>query len=83
LYSFYYNIVSLDEPDAPGKPLITDWDKDHVDLEWPVPKSDGGSPISGYLIQKKEKGSPFWQNACQVPGKQNNVSKIIIIPPTT
>ncbi|KAF4532834.1 hypothetical protein B566_EDAN018931 [Ephemera danica] len=62
----------FDEPDAPGKPLIMDWDKDHVDLEWPVPKSDGGSPISGYIIQKKEKGSPYWVNAVNVPAKQNS-----------
>ena len=27
----------FDEPSAPGKPDITDWDKDHVDLEWEAP----------------------------------------------
>jgi hypothetical protein len=51
-----------------------DWDKDHVDLEWPAPKSDGGSPITGYIIQKKEKGSPYWVNAVHVPAKQTSVS---------
>ena len=51
-----------------------DWDKDHVDLEWPAPKSDGGSPITGYIIQKKEKGSPYWVNAVHVPAITTSVS---------
>lgn len=63
-----------DEPDAPGKPLITDWDKDHVDLQWPAPKNDGGSPITGYIVQKKEKGSPYWVNAVHVPAGQNGTT---------
>lgn len=63
-----------DEPDAPGKPQITDWDKDHVDLQWPVPKNDGGSPITGYIVQKKEKGSPYWVNAVHVPAGQNSTT---------
>ncbi|XP_055385446.1 twitchin isoform X34 [Condylostylus longicornis] len=57
----------FDEPDAPGKPAVTDWDKDHVDLQWTPPKSDGGAPLTGYIIQKKEKGSPYWVNAVHVP----------------
>ncbi|XP_011700590.1 PREDICTED: twitchin isoform X1 [Wasmannia auropunctata] len=64
----------FDEPDAPGKPQITDWDKDHVDLQWPVPKNDGGSPITGYIVQKKEKGSPYWVNAVHVPAGQNSTT---------
>lgn len=63
-----------DEPDAPGKPQITDWDKDHVDLQWPAPKNDGGSPISGYIVQKKEKGSPYWVNAVHVPAGQTSTT---------
>ena len=63
-----------DEPDAPGKPQIMDWDKDHVDLQWPVPKNDGGSPITGYIVQKKEKGSPYWVNAIHVPAGQNSTT---------
>ncbi|CAG2161698.1 unnamed protein product [Oppiella nova] len=56
-----------DVADAPGRPNVVDWDKDHVDLEWTAPKDDGGSPITGYIIQKKEKGSPFWSKAITVP----------------
>lgn len=69
------NICFLpDEPSAPGKPLVMDWDQNHVELEWTPPKSDGGRPLTGYIVQKKEKGSPYWVNAVHVPAKQTNVS---------
>lgn len=64
----------FDEPDAPGRPAVTDWDKDHVDLEWAPPKNDGGSPVTGYIIQKKEKGSPYWINAVQVPARKTTAT---------
>src|SRR5207245_2380566 len=57
----------FDVAEAPGKPKVVDWDRDHVDLEWAPPKDDGGTPITGYLIQKKEKGSPLWTKAATVP----------------
>lgn len=57
----------FDVADAPSKPAITDWGADHVDLEWKEPKSNGGTPITGYIVQKKEKGSPYWTNAVHVP----------------
>lgn len=43
------------KPDRPGQPQPTDWDKDHVDLEWTAPKKDGGSPITSYIIEKRPK----------------------------
>jgi len=45
-----------------------------VDLQWPAPKNDGGSPITGYIVQKKEKGSPYWINAVHVPKDQTNTT---------
>lgn len=54
-----------DEPDAPGTPEVADWDKDRVDLRWTPPLNDGGSPITGYIIEKREKGSPKWTKACE------------------
>ncbi|KAG8335958.1 myosin light chain kinase activity protein [Homalodisca vitripennis] len=60
----------FDEPEAPEKPQVVDWDEDHVDLQWVKPKSDGGSPITEYIVQKKEKGSPYWTNAVTVPASK-------------
>ncbi|XP_018789320.1 PREDICTED: twitchin isoform X17 [Bactrocera latifrons] len=64
----------FDEPDAPGRPLVTDWDRNHVDLLWTPPQSDGGAPLTEYIIQKKEKGSPYWVNTQHVPPDKTSVS---------
>ena len=50
----------VDPPGKPGKPEIVDYDKDRAEIKWTPPASDGGSPISKYVIEKKEKGL-FWQ----------------------
>lgn len=34
--------------------------KNYVDLKWEPPASDGGSRITGYIIEKREVGSPLW-----------------------
>lgn len=47
-------------------PTVTDWDKDHVDLKWTPPKEDGGAPITGYVVEKKDKFGN-WEKALEVP----------------
>ena len=50
-------ILAKNPFEVPGKvekPTLTDWDKDHVDLEWKAP-NDGGAPIEEYVIEKKDK----------------------------
>ncbi len=66
--------VFVDEPDAPEKPVVVDWDRDRIDIEWKTPTNNGGSPITGYVIEKKEKGSPHWQEAGKTSGAQTMFS---------
>lgn len=49
-----------DIPSKPGTPTIEDWSSDFVDLKWTAPKTTGGAPITGYVIEKKEKFSSSW-----------------------
>ncbi|GBN65977.1 Twitchin, partial [Araneus ventricosus] len=58
----------FDEPGKTGTPQIVDYDNIKVDLKWDKPKSDGGAPITKYIIEKKLKGSPDWEKALEVPG---------------
>ena len=59
------------KPDKPGTPVATDWDKDHVDLEWTPPKKDGGSPITSYIIEKRPRFGQ-WEKAAEIPGNQTS-----------
>jgi len=61
-----------DEPDRPGKPEPTNWDKDFVDLAWDPPKNDGGAPIQKYVIQMRDKSGRAWVDCATVPGDKCN-----------
>ena len=62
-----------DEPDRPGKPTVSDWDKNYADLKWTAPVSDGGSPITSYVIEKKDELSTKWQKGVEVIGDKCEV----------
>lgn len=64
------NVLAKDPWDEPGKPKdveVTDWDVDHADIKWQKPESDGGAPITGYIIEYKDKFGKDWQKGAEVP----------------
>lgn len=54
-----------DVASKPGVPTIDDYDERMVKLVWQPPKSNGGAPITGYIIEKKEKFSTTWDAVLQ------------------
>ena len=52
-------------PSKPGRPAVVDFDSDWAKQEWDVPEFDGGSKITHYIIEKKEKVSAKWEFACK------------------
>uniref|UniRef100_A0A3Q3GG52 Titin n=1 Tax=Labrus bergylta TaxID=56723 RepID=A0A3Q3GG52_9LABR len=48
------------EPAAPGTPAVSAATKDNMVVEWKVPNNNGGSPILGYHLERKEKNSLLW-----------------------
>lgn len=61
-------VLAKDPWDEPGKPKncdVKDWDKDHADVVWEKPENDGGSPITGYIVEYKDKFGKEW-----IPGKE-------------
>ncbi|XP_041794558.1 titin-like [Chelmon rostratus] len=47
-------------PSAPGAPFTSTVTKYSMVVEWEPPAKDGGSPIIGYHIERKEKNSILW-----------------------
>ncbi|CAF0741448.1 unnamed protein product, partial [Didymodactylos carnosus] len=47
-------------PGAPGQPDVAEMTNTNVTLTWEKPTSDGGGPITGYWVEKKEQGTDKW-----------------------
>uniref|UniRef100_A0A803VFH4 Titin n=1 Tax=Ficedula albicollis TaxID=59894 RepID=A0A803VFH4_FICAL len=58
-------VVATEEPAPPKRLDIVDTTKSSVVLAWLKPDHDGGSRITGYLLEMKQKGSDTWTGAGQ------------------
>ncbi len=57
--------------------MVTDWDADRIDLEWTPPQKDGGAPISGYIVEKKDPITKEWVKCADVSGCKASVKGLI------
>lgn len=56
------------EPSAPkDKPVVSNVTPDSCKLSWEAPDDDGGSPITGYVLEKKTSFSPRWNKVTREP----------------
>lgn len=61
-------------PDAPSPPHVDDVDKDHVALSWSPPLRDGGSKVTGYIVEKKKLGDDDWSKAANLPANATSAT---------
>lgn len=47
-------------PSQPGKPEVENVDKTSISVTWTPPESDGGSPITNYIIEKYDLSRKKW-----------------------
>ncbi|CAF4790067.1 unnamed protein product, partial [Rotaria magnacalcarata] len=47
-------------PGAPGQPEVGEITNNTATLTWDKPISDGGGPINGYWVEKREKNTDKW-----------------------
>ena len=53
-----------------------DWGPDFWDLKWVPPKDDGVSPITGYVIEYRDKDKRAWKEVNQKFGVSDTTCKI-------
>ncbi|CAF1652343.1 unnamed protein product, partial [Adineta ricciae] len=52
--------LNFKPPGSPGQPEVTDLTNNTATLVWDKPISDGGGPITGYYIEKREQNTDKW-----------------------
>lgn len=63
LYLIILFFISIDPPGAPGAPRYVDSDEDSITITWVKPRHDGGSPITGYVLEKRLITEDKWTKA--------------------
>lgn len=66
----------LDVPGRPGKPEGVDSDKDHIKIKWTPPISNGGSPIIGYDVERRDRKTGRWVKVTKQPVKVHSKIKL-------
>lgn len=57
-------VVAKNPYDIPGvtsTPIVVNRDRKHIELKWDPPMDDGGAPILGYIVERKEPESTVWR----------------------
>jgi len=49
-----------DPSDSPGKPVLVDSSKNFIKIQWEKPKKDGGAPIQGYNVERRDARGGTW-----------------------
>lgn len=53
----------LDPPGKPGTPQLSEIKDKSITVTWTAPESDGGSPITDYVLEYRPEGTASWKRA--------------------
>lgn len=75
-YQYINSLSCLVPPGMAPQPQITDVTKDEVTVTWVPPAQNGGTPILGYIVERRKKGSSMWVSVCKelIQGKGDAVN---------
>lgn len=66
LFEDIYLFASAAPFKATGPIVVIDVDRTSIKIKWLPPKDDGGSPVTGYIIEKREASSKSWSKEDKV-----------------
>ena len=65
-----------DKPSPPKNLKVTSVTETSVGLSWEEPNDDGGSPISGYVLEKRETNKRSWSKVDFTEAMEYTVEKL-------
>ena len=65
--------VLPDVPSAPKNLVISEVTDESAQIEWSAPEKDGGSKITGYVIEKRDSGRQQWMRVGQTDAKTRSI----------
>uniref|UniRef100_A0A673JCI7 Titin n=1 Tax=Sinocyclocheilus rhinocerous TaxID=307959 RepID=A0A673JCI7_9TELE len=57
------SFVARDPCDPPGTPEAVGISKDHIKIQWTKPQYDGGSKVTGYIVERRDLPEGRWMRA--------------------
>ncbi|VDM54488.1 unnamed protein product [Angiostrongylus costaricensis] len=67
-----FNVKVKDVPGAPCSISVNEVGSDTISIRWEKSTDDGGAPITGYIIEKKEDGRRAFHKVAQVSGSKTS-----------
>lgn len=64
----------INAPQPPGRPEASNVTKSSCTLTWTAPTNDGGQPVIGYIVERKERLSSLWAVITKDPVKSTTLS---------
>lgn len=66
----------FDVPGPPGRPEAIGTTDDSITLQWTRPIRDGGAPVIGYVLEKREAGTGNWERVAfgNIPDTRHKVT---------
>ena len=72
-----------DAPSAPASAHVTDVHRDSCVLHWQQPTTDGGSSVTGYVIERRSGFGGSWSKVATAPSSDNSYRFYDLIENTT
>ena len=61
-----FSYVLSDKPSVPKNLRFTDQHKNFIGIAWDEPMSDGGAPIIGYIVEKRDASRKVWTGVAEL-----------------
>lgn len=74
-----FEVIVKDKPSPPRDLKVGEIQKESISISWQKPEDDGGSPITGYTIEKRDAKKTSWSSAgkCKPDELNFTITKLI------